>query len=276
MDEKCYQWCPTRFSRWLVGLVFGKSEGISEDIENNTDEAAFIEGKKISPIEVNIFAMIILCFTLLMFIAAYGAYLLEVTHTCSEDPAIHCFPRFIDKNDPQNPNLTRDEMMEMTKPINDCSLWVNSSIAPLITFQCFRFAFNIEAAMATAGGLLALFTVAVRITISIFLKLFKWSRKIGCSERLLGALQVLAVVLLLPINVGTAVVLSFQLNSQWGSMEDETTPAAQRTASYLADNGLQFLVIMGTAALLLLIQWSRYTRDESQQERGDHELRTVQ
>ena len=278
--SKARKWM-TDFNSWLVRLIFGRSEGISTEendgkeadttLQASRDEAGvtrvYVQDQKMAETDVNILGTIILCFVLLMAIAAYGVYLLEVTHTCSEDTAIYCFPRFIDEDNPNNPNITRDEMMY---PITDCSLWVNSSVAPLITFQCFRYAYNAQAALATAGGLLALFTVAMRVTITIFRKIFKWFRSCGTC---LVVLQVVTVIILLVFDVGVAVVvMAFQLYSQLGSMEAQTTPAAQQTASYIADNGLQFLVIMGTTTLLLLIPWSQYIPPDTEAEKDRHSL----
>jgi hypothetical protein len=238
-----------QFNRWLVKLVFGNTEGIG-DQENEVDK---IHDTTIKALDINILGTIILCFGLLMAIAAYGVYMLEVSHTCSEDPAIYCFPRFIDEGNQENPNITAEEMKY---PITDCSVWVNSSIAPLITFQCFRYAYNAQAALATAGGLLAFFTLAMRITITMFLKVFKLFSSCG---RCLIVFQVIAVILLLVFDVIiAAVVMSFQLYTQLGMVESGTSPVAQQTASYIADNGLQLLVIMGTTTLLLLIPWSSY------------------
>jgi hypothetical protein len=252
--------CYTKFNGWLVRLVFGRSEGIPDDTAGQGCIIPLQEGKNIvKSQDIVILGTIVICISLLIGIAAYGVYLLEVTHTCSEDPAIYCFPRFIDERNPENPNITA---AEMKYPITDCSVWVNSSIAPLITFQCFKYAFNAQAALATAGGLLAFFTVAMRATISIFLKLF------GCkccddSNRCIKFLQIIMVIMLLLFNgIFATVVMSFQLASKL-EMLPEMTPVAQQIGSYLTDNGLQLLIFTGTANLLLLISWKEYVDKDS-------------
>ena len=266
----------TKFSGWLVRLVFGKSEGPSEDeTPKKSVTNIYVEGKKLKDLEVNILGAIIICFGLIMGIAAFVVYLLEISHTCSNDPAIYCYPQLLDPEIAAlvSPNLT--DILQ--QPVEDCSLWVNSTIGSLVTFQCFRFAFNGQLALATAGGLLALFVVAMRITVSIFLKVFGYfvSRSTSCVI----CLQVFAVVLLLFVDCLLAVlVMAFQLHSNLGMVETEQDPVAQRTGRYIADNGLQALIILGTATLLLLIDWGDYARKiaEDRKEReniGDIVLR---
>lgn len=294
----------TSFNKWLIKLVFGKSEGVSEGKgkkpERNTDREGFeysqekgvvINNRLLDATATNILGGIIICFGLLVGITAYSAYLLDISHTCSEDPAIYCYPQLIDPSDPLNPNITQNEsefvdpddsenltltLSQFSEPIFDCSMWTNSSIAPQITFQCFRFAFNAQAAMVVMGGLLAFFTIAARIIIKIILVAFKilqWCGKKCCGKRYgkrgdiccgkcVIALQVVVVIILLIVDVVTAlVVMSFQLFDTFGMTETEANPVAQQTAAYIADNGVQFLIIVGTTTFLLLIDWRRYAWD---------------
>lgn len=267
----------TKFSGWLVRLVFGKSEGLSEEeakVDIKTDKkgvpSVYVESKKLKSLEVNILGTIILCFSLIMGIAAFSVYMLEISHTCSNDPAIYCYPQLLDPETAAlvSPNLTLEDLQQpLQQPVEDCSLWVNSTIGSLVTFQCFRFAYNGQLALATAGGLLALFVVAMRITVSVFLKVFGFfvTCRDGCCEKFVICLQVIAVMLLLMVDTALAVVvMAFQLHSNLGMIETEQDPVAQQVGRYIADNGLQALVILGTATLLLLIDWSDYARQIAQ------------
>lgn len=56
-------------------------------------------------------------------------------------------------------------------------------------------------------------------------------------------------------------VMAFQLHASLGMIETEQNPVAQDTASYIADNGIQFLIIFGTVTLLLLIPWTHYGKE---------------
>ena len=281
----------TSFNKWLIKLVFGKSEGVSEgkgkkptekkkkeeEFKYTQEKGLVINNRLLDATAINILGSIIICFALLVGITAYSAYLLDISHTCSEDPAIYCYPQFINPNDPDNPNVTQNEFPsefidpddsdnltltqnQFSEPIFDCSEWTNSSIAPKITFQCFRFDFNAQAAMVVMGGLLAFFTIAIRVIIKIILVIFKPLHR---CEKCILALQVVVVIIMLILDVATAlVVMSFQLFDTLGMTETEANPVAQQTAAYIADNGVQFLIIVGTATFLLLIDWRRYAWDE--------------
>ena len=252
----CWEKSITSFFRWLIRIIFGKSEGVSEEKDEEVHKQIRVEKQgnvhinhyELKCLHTNVLGVIILCFGLLVGITMYTAYLLEVSHVCSEDTAVYCFPQLIDPNNPNSPSLN---ISDRQNPITDCNRWTNSSIAPFVTFQCFRYAFNAKEALVTAGGLLAFFVITMRITISLFVKIYDW-----VGEKCGLALQYSAFILLALFNLAaTIIVMSFVLNDRLGSMEDLDTPVAQQIASYIADNGIQFLIISGTAELLLLPPW---------------------
>ena len=134
--------------------------------------------------------------------------------------------------------------------MEDFSFWVNSTIGSLVTFQCFRFAYNRPLTLATAGGLLALFVISMRITVSVILKVFGFFVTYGggCCTKFVILLQIIAVMLLLVVDAALAVVVVvFQLHSNLGMIETEQDPVVQQMGRYIADNGLQMLIILGTA-----------------------------
>ncbi len=95
-SNRCCDWLSEgleRFNSWLIRLIFGNSEGISEKGEDENlqiHNGIYINGRRLKAIDVNILGVIILIFGLLVAIKTYGAFLLEVTFTCSDDTAIHC------------------------------------------------------------------------------------------------------------------------------------------------------------------------------------------
>ena len=81
------------------------------------------------------------------------------------------------------------------------------------------------------------------------------------------------IVLLLIFDVGVAlVVMSFQLFDRFGMTETEANPVAQQTAAYIANNGVQFLIVMGTLTLLLLINWNKYAKKGRDNRKNDFEM----
>ncbi len=182
-----------------------------------------------------------------MAITAYATYLLEITYTCSDDDSIHCFPLLI------NPNNSELTIPELTEPIDNCTEWTNS---PNVTFQCFRYAYNSNAALAVAGGLLALFTYVMRTTISIITKVFNWC----CHNCCLTVLQYVVAYVTIFIDVAIAfIVMSLVLVRGSGAIESLEDPVARTALSYVAEHGVQIVISTGTIALLLLI---KYTDEE--------------
>ena len=258
--RNCCFSCVKQFNRWLVKLIFGKSQGVTD--ENNTvqnhDNEIFINGEKLDTTDINILGMIIICFGLLAGITAYSAYLLEVTHSCSEDPAIYCYPQLIDPSDPDNLSMT---VTEQIHPVTDCNPWINTTS---VTFQCFRYALNAQAAIVVMGGLLAFFTASMRIVLSALLFVFE-NICTCCSEKAFHVMQTIVVAILLCVDAAVAlVVMSFQLAEHVGldasEIESEQVPVALQTAAYVADNGVQFLIIIGTTTLMLLLDWWKYAK----------------
>ena len=259
---KCDSFCERiePVSAWMVRIIFGKSEGVSDGNSGKNsanlkdDKEIHINGRKLNAREVNILGTIITCFGLLVAITAYGTYLLEITHTCSEDTAIYCFPQLL------NPNTSEITDLGVDQPITNCSEWTNSSIAPYITFQCFRYAYNANGALAVAGGLLALFTIVMRTTISILVKVFKFDCFSHCI-----ALRYIVAYIIIYVDVAIAfIVMSFHVVNREESLALETldNPVAQLAITYIVEHGVQFVISTGTVALLLLICWEEHAKTD--------------
>ena len=121
-----------------------------------------------------------------------------------------------------------------------------------------RYALNAKEALAVGGGLLAIFTVSMRFLISAITTI--WNKLSGCS-RLRLALQISAFVVLNVFNlVATIILVTFAYAGKMDSLETKDAPVAQQTAAYLADNGIQFVIILSTVELLLLLDWSKFEK----------------
>jgi hypothetical protein len=138
-------WWVTRFNTWLVNFLLGKqhpgtSQGtggsgdipIEADKDRDTVVRVHIQGYKMDDQDINILGIIIICFGLLMAIAAFDVFLLETSENCSEDPATSCYLDFINPGDHSNPNITDEEFIY---PIVDCSKWEDPDIVDLVAFQ---------------------------------------------------------------------------------------------------------------------------------------------
>jgi hypothetical protein len=247
----------TKFNRWLVKFVLGIGEDKQVDEEESEADRkkVHIQGCKIEDQDINILGIIVICFGLLLGIAAFDVFLLEVSVGCSNDQSTFCYLGAVDPDDPRNPLVTE---LEANYPITDCSKWEHPNISELVTFICFKYAYDCPKALATAGGLITLFTVALRITVTVLLKVFKVLKPCG---KIIAVIQVTTVILLLVCDATiTGLVVGYQITT----VNVELTPVTEQFAEYLIKNLLQILVIMGTVTLLLLIPWTKYSKKRKQ------------
>ena len=269
-SDNCCSGCWKTYSSWQIRIVFGGTEGVSENKQLDTDKRrVYIRGKEVTHQNLNILGTIITCFTLLLLLIMYSTYLLEITFQCSEDPAIYCFAKPADDDDSSN------LMIDQNQRITNCSYYEDLTPSSPVSINCFRYALNAKEALAVGGGLLAIFTVSMRFLISaittIWSKLNLWSKKRGCS-RLQLASQITAFVVLHGFNLSATIILVvFTYAGKMDSFESKDAPVAQQTAAYLADNGIQFVIILSTVELLLLLDWSKFEAEEEQEDNNQED-----
>jgi len=241
-----------KYSSWLVRIVFGGTEGVSEnnrtlDADEHGIGKVYIRGNQVEKGNLDLLGAITSCFFLLLFLTMYSTYLLEATFQCSDNPAIYCFER-PDDDSSTNPRIT------------NCSVFEDTDTSSSNEVQCFRYAFNAKEALAVGGGLLAIFTISMRFLISAFSNACnKLSSCTCCSSSARKVLQYALFLILTVFNfIATIVVCTLVLASRLDSLESSNAPVAEETAAYLADNGVQFIIITSTVELLLLIDWDTF------------------
>ena len=126
--------------------------------------------------------------------------------------------------------------------------------------------------------MLAFFVISMRIIISVILFVVKFLRNRGYNKCLTG-MQVVAVIILLVVDFVVAVIVAvFHLAKElnlFTLLEDDDFPVVQHGAVYVSDHGVQFLVIVGTATLLLLVNWKKYLKadkDKATMEEGRRDV----
>lgn len=116
------------------------------------------------PIVVQIFSC--LCISGL---AVWNAYLFKITHSCNDDPSVHCFPLLTNSSNPLNFSIKKAS--QLTR-IEDCEPWLNETVLDMVTFTCFQYVRNSAAALGVIGGLAAVipffFSVAIKVSVGLF------------------------------------------------------------------------------------------------------------
>ena len=166
-------------------------------------------------------------------------------------------------------------MIDQNQRITNCSVYNDLTPSSPVSINCFRYALNAKEALAVGGGLLAIFTVSMRFLISVITTIWNkmsiWSKKRGCC-RLQLLLQITACIFLNVINLfATITLVTFAYAGKFDSFESKDAPVAQQTAAYLADNGIQFVIILSTVELLLLLDWSKFEAEEEQEDNNQED-----
>ena len=117
-----------------------------------------------------------------------------------------------------------------------------------------------------AGGLLAFFTVAMRTILSIIFLVAKLFQEHGHETSYMfhgsaGGCCHPAVNFQHSSDPGGDVFPA--VRQVLGMMEAVADPVAQQTAAYVANNGVQALIVTGTFNLHLLINWNKYAEEGS-------------
>ena len=266
---------------WMVRIIFGRTEGISEykpqtklykndvtEDQTNDNHAlesddtedgprkVYIRGIEVEGVDLDILGIIILCFGLLLLLTMYSIYLLDVSFICSEDPTLYCFPQLVSNND------TYNSVIDTHKRITNCDIWINQNV----TFRCFEYALNANGALAAGGGLMSIFVIGSHTIISIIVNIYQHTNN---YRRIRQALKITVLVILVFVNLIASITIAvFTLAGTRDSFESNGPSFVQNVTVYLAKNGVQLVIILGTLELLLFIQWEHYQEEKWPRKKG--------
>ena len=269
-----------KITSWMVRIIFGGTDGISEhkpktklnknhETEDQTNDnhaleseetedgrKVYIRGIEVKGIDLDILAIIILCFGLLLLLTMYSTYLLDVSFICSEDPTLYCFPQLVSNNDINN------SVIDTNKRITNCDIWTNQNV----TFRCFEYALNAKEALVVGGGLMSIFVVGMQTIISILVNIYQHTNN---YRRIRQALKITVLVILVFVNlIASVIIMLFTLAGTRELFEFNDPSFIQNLAAILAENGVQLVIILGTVELLLLIQWEYYQEEKWPRKKG--------
>ena len=168
------------FDRWVVKIILGKDEKIVSRVDDYVNDKVdkdgipnlYIHGQRLTHIHIRALYILVFMFSLLTLGSAWGTFVFNITHICVDDhPNIYCFAVPSDY----------DTSLSISKErVTNCSHWSDLNG---VEFTCFQFAYNMPDALATFGGLLALFQVAVTAGTSAILSLIEFILSCGQPSR---------------------------------------------------------------------------------------------
>ena len=251
----------TKLMQSVVLLVFGKQLAIKrlDDNKDKNDIPEFILRKRrLSYGATMVLFVLVATFGVLAVGSALDLTLLSITHICSEDPTIDCYPQRISGANATGLNISTQE------PILDCTFWNSDGVSDRVTFVCYQFVLNVELFLAVIGGLLAFFIYAMKTTITVLLflsvcclggcedesKSEKGCRSCICVTRIGAA--ILASVIEIVVAVVCLVL------GATGSTVDSTNDTPE--LMFVAMHASEVLVVFGIIATSLWLPWEDYTK----------------
>ena len=256
-----------------VLLVIGKQLAIKRYNDKDKERASTIDtlslrDRRLSYGATTVLFVIIVTFILLAVGSALNLTLLSITHICTEDPKINCYPQLIKGADGTGLNIT------ITEPIQDCTFWNSEDVSNRITFECYQFTFNAELFFAVVGGLLAFSILMMKVFTELFLCLGKCCQtccqccKAQCKCCVAQctkcytcsyATRVIVASIASIVEV-TFAVLGLVLGAT-GSTVDNTDDTPELT--FLAMHTAEILLICGAVATLLWLPWETYKKNKN-------------
>ena len=257
----------TKPMRWLILNLFGGPLGILERLdkyeEDDTDDndipTLHIRKKKISYGSIMLLFMLIVGFGILALSSASNLALIQVTHICSEDPDIDCYPQLI-----RGANETIIDLYNITidisQPLQDCFFFNSEVVSTQITFDCFKFVYNTDIFLAAFGGFMTLFMTTMKLTAGFLLWINECSICcIGCCTMFKKVLRILfaAIAILVEVVLAIACMTFGIMGSALADIESNSL-----ILRFIAMHAVEILIGSGIIATLLLLPWERYVDED--------------
>ena len=238
-----------------VLLLFGKQLAIKR--YNDGQDKIFtlsLRNRRLSYGATMVLFVITATVVLLAVGSALNLTLFSITHVCTEDPKIDCYPQLIEGADDTGLNIN------ITAPIQDCSFWNSKDVANRVTFECYQLVFNAEWFFAAMGGLLAFSIIMMKVLTELFLCLGKCTQSYETHRQHCKVITVTFVIRILLATAAAVVEVTFAILGlvfgATGSTVDNTDDTPELT--FLAMHTAELLLLFGAVATLLWLPWETY------------------
>ena len=245
----------------VVLHTFGRSSGMLGTAVDTDDDEKRIHflGEELKSSEHALILLVhcISVITITIFVVFKMFWTNVITHACSTDMNVHCFPQILNGDDSHlMPNIS------LQARTNDCSQWTHESFTDRITFLCFEFTYSIEGAIVALGGVLALFSPTMNVIIFIFHKLYKLAKKCSC-DKVLYCIQFVIGILCIIVELGLlCIVWAAGISTMANVDEFFMNEVLDEVAMFFINYGIIILFIFGIVNTSLFFPWYVYVKDE--------------
>ena len=247
----------TKFDRWVVNIFLGKEDRIVSrvnDYKLDTEDELkvphlYIRNHQLHHIDIRVLTLIVISFGLLTVGSVWNTFIFNVTHICTDDhPNIYCFA--LPSEYGSNIDVSKER-------ITNCSYWSHSNE---VQFTCFQYAYNMQGALATFGGLLALFQLAMTIITSVLLALIDCiiscagQNKEGIYERCKSGIKIFRFIISIVIGL-TEISVAIFITAALPKIDEENVSLVIGFLQHHGDQVLLIIAIIGTIPLLPLEEY---------------------
>ena len=262
----------------IILLLFSKQLPIkqyADDRDSNNVPKMTLYGKRLSYGAMMVLFVIISTFWVLTLGSALNASLLSVTHVCSEEWNIDCYPVLrVGANDTGLLNITT------SKPIRNCSLWSSEDVVDRVVFVCYQYILDAEKFLSVIGGLLATFIYATKTIIALLRCLsvhvccclgggHKAAESTSSNRRhrrcciiLFASRIVMSVIVAISETVVAILGYVFGVTATTAHINEHTS----NLVYFLARNAIDFLLVFGVLSALLWLPWEEYATDYKEED----------
>ena len=254
--------------QWIVFYIFGK---LLQRNKADKDKTIYIptislhslsDTKKMSRHgQITLLFVVIVSSLILAVGTALDLSLFGVSHICTEDSRIYCYPQLISGANGTGLNISVEE------PLQSCTYWNSEGVSERVTFICFDKEFNFDFFLASTGGLLALTLYVLKTATGVLLSLARCCVKTCNSTYKNGSedksctsttcvfvVRIIFAVLASIVEV-VLVILCLVLAVEMVSVDSASDPPS---ITFLTMHAAEILVIFGITATLLWLPWEDY------------------
>lgn len=253
-----------------VLLLFGKQLAIKR-YNDAQDEISTLSlrNRRLSYGATMVLFVITATVVLLAVGSALNLTLFSITHACTEDPKIDCYPQLIEGANDTGLNIN------IIAPIQDCSFWNSKGVANRVTFECYQLVFNAEWFFAAMGGLLAFSIIVMKVLTELFLCLGKCTQsyETHCQHCKLTTFVIRITLAIIAAVVEVIFAILGLVFGATGSTVDNTDDTPELT--FLAMHTAELLLLFGAVATLLWLPWETYHKIKVDNGRNPKELTPI-
>ena len=273
--------------QWIVFYIFGKLLQTKRVKAGKTIHIPTIslhsDTNKLSRHgQITLLFVVIVSSLILAVGTALDLSLFGVSHICTEDSRINCYPQLISGANGTGLNISVEE------PLQSCTYWNSEGVSERVTFICFDKEFNFDFFLASTGGLLALTLYVLKTATGVLLSLARCCVKTCNSTYKKGSegksctrttcvfvVRILFAVLASIVEV-VLVIICLVLAVEMVSVDSVSDPPS---ITFLTMHAAEILVIFGITATLLWLPWEDYwyaRAENTEKELQAHKVSIVQ